>query len=379
MSRRGDDEFWMRQAIDLANTAVGRTSPNPLVGCVLVRNAVCIGAGVHIAAGRAHAEVAALAEAGQRAEGSTAYVNLEPCAHWGRTGPCVDALVEQRVARVVSAIEDPDVRVSGRGHASLREHGVEVVVGVLESDARRVNAPYLKWKRLGIPHVTLKLASSLDGRSATAAGESKWITDEAARRDGHRKRDAVDAVVVGVGTVLADDPAMTTRLPDVSAARDPLRVVLDTNCRTPPDSRIVNVQSAAETVIVVSEDAADERVEPLLARGAEVWRVPCDGSSVSLDAVLKRLGDLGVLSLLVEGGPTVAGGFVRRRLVDRVVAYLAPKIIGGVDAPGSVGGTGFTALAEALELDVISTAVVGTTTRIEADVRQVSDMHTTNF
>jgi diaminohydroxyphosphoribosylaminopyrimidine deaminase/5-amino-6-(5-phosphoribosylamino)uracil reductase len=364
-----DDARWMRRALELAETASGRTSPNPLVGAVVVRNGICVGEGFHPKAGEPHAEVFALREAGDAARGATLYVTLEPCSHYGRTPPCADLIVRCGIRRVVSAMEDPDPRVSGRGHERLRNAGIRVDAGLLESDARRLNAPYLKWKTTGVPFVTLKIAMSLDGKVATRTGESRWVTGDASRLDGHRLRNTHDAILVGVGTALADDPLLTTRLPDSS--RDPTRVVLDTDARTPLTAKVVNVDSDAGTLLFVADDADDLRVNALAERGVEVCRVPRTPRGVDLNAVLKTLGERQVLSVLVEGGPTVHGSFAELRLVDRVVVYVAPVVIGGKDAPSAVGGMGFATLADSLHLESWRVSSVSPDVRLEADVKRL--------
>lgn len=338
----------MRKALDLAAIANGHTSPNPAVGSVVVRHGVCVGAGFHPRAGEPHGEVFALREAGDAAAGSTLYTTLEPCSHTGRTPPCADLIVDRRVARVVSAMEDPDPRVSGRGHKRLRAAGVAVDVGVLEAEARRTHASYIKWKGSGLPFVTLKMAMSLDGKTATATGESKWITSEAARLEGHRLRDRHDAVLVGVGTVLADDPALTTRLP--AGGRDATRLVLDTRARTPVTAKVVTQRSDASTIVVVGPAADAGRVAALRDAGATVWTVATDEDGVALAPVLARCGEEGMLSVLVEGGSRALGSFVRSGRCDRVVAFVAPMVLGGEAATPAVGGHGFPHLADALRL-----------------------------
>jgi len=343
---REDDERWMRKALALAEVSNGHTSPNPAVGSVVVRNGVCVGAGFHPRAGEPHAEVFALREAGEHASGATLYTTLEPCSHTGRTPPCADTIIQRGVARVVSALEDPDPRVSGRGHTRLTEAGIEVCVGVLAADASRAHGAYIKWKRTGLPFVTMKVAMSLDGKTATVAGESQWITSPAARTEGHRLRDRHDAIVVGVGTVLADDPSLTTRLPE--GGRDAVRIVLDTHARTPLTAKVVTQTSDAGAVIVVGAAADSHRVGALRAAGADVWRL--DGA-VTILAVLERCGSGEMLSVLVEGGSRAHGSFVTARAVDRCVAFVAPKILGGATATPTVGGEGWARLADALALD----------------------------
>ena len=354
----GDDERWMTRALELAQVANGHTSPNPSVGVVVVRNGVCVGAGHHARAGEPHAEVFALREAGGRARGATLYTTLEPCSHTGRTPPCADLIVRNEVARVVSAMQDPDPRVAGRGHERLRAAGVVVDVGIRERVARRTHAAYIRWKTTGLPFVTMKVAMSLDGKTATTTGESQWITSEPARVEGHRLRDRHDAILVGVRTVLADDPALTTRLPE-GGGRDPARIVLDTHARTPMTARIFAQLDSAPTIVVTGETADPARVSALRDAGASVWRVPADDGGLEVGHVLSRCGEDGILSLLLEGGSRVRGSFVRARLVDRVVAFVAPKILGGHDATPAVAGPGFERLADGLELTRWTTRVCG--------------------
>lgn len=345
---REDDDRWMRKALALADVSNGHTSPNPAVGAVVVRNSVCVGAGFHPRAGEPHAEVFALREAGQAARGATLYTTLEPCSHVGRTPPCADLILDCGIARVVSALEDPDLRVSGQGHARLREAGVTVCVGVLATEAGRTHGAYRKWKRTGRPFVTMKIAMSLDGKTATAAGESQWITSSAARLEGHRLRNRHDAILVGVGTVLADDPSLTTRLPD--GGRDALRIVLDSRARTPVTAQMLTQVGEAGTVIAVGPDAEPERIEALMTAGAQVWRLP-GSRGVAIEAVLERCGSEDILSVLVEGGSRVHGSFVAARAVDRCVAFVAPKVLGGASATPAVGGVGLARLADALALE----------------------------
>lgn len=360
-----DDARWMRRALELAEKGSGRTSPNPLVGAVVVRSGVCVGEGFHPKVGEPHAEVFALREAASQAKGATLYVNLEPCCHFGRTPPCVELILRSGIGRVVSAMEDPDPRVRGQGHEALRRAGVRVDVGLLETEARRLNAPYIKWKTQGIPFVTLKFAMSLDGKVATRTGQSRWITGEASRLDAHRLRNVYDALLVGVGTVLADDPLLTTRLPQ--AGRNPLRVVLDTHARTPLNARVLDVREETKTLLFVAEGTETHRVETLLAKGVEVSRVPQTTRGLDLNAILKILGEREILSLLVEGGPTVHGSFVEAGLVDRVVAYIAPTIIGGREALGVVGGLGFERLSDVLHLKGWKIQPLPPDVRLEAD------------
>ena len=336
----------MREALRLAENARGRTSPNPLVGAVIVRENRIVAVGWHRQAGTEHAEIHALNMAKKLAVGATLYVTLEPCAHYGRTGPCVKAVIGAGIRRVVVAMEDPNPAVSGRGIAMLRKAGIEVRCGVLEEAARRQNEVFIRWITAGRPFVWMKMAMSLDGRIATVGGESQWITGEEARRRGHAMRDEVDAILVGVGTVIADDPALTAR--GMEGGRTPRRIVLDSQARTPLSAKLLS-DGAAPTILAVTENAPLERVEALRQRGAEILCCGA-GSRVDLPCLLSRLGEQEICSLLVEGGGTVHFSFFAAGLADKVTAFVAPKLLGGRTALGAVAGEGFVHLADAVEL-----------------------------
>lgn len=326
-----DDIKWMEQALGLARHGAGRTSPNPIVGAVVVADGRVVGRGFHRRAGEAHAEVLALAEAGDRAKGATLYTTLEPCDHIGRTGPCTEALLTAGVRRVVVAMVDPDPRVSGRGVARLRHGGVTVDVGVLEDQARQDNEFYVKHRTTGLPFVALKWAMSLDGKIGVARDAETPITGEDARRYVHELRDRYDAVLVGVGTVLADDPALTCRLP---GGRDPLRIVVDSHLRIPPRARVL---TAPGTLVVTTSSAPAARVEALRRAGVEVIVQPGLGR-VALRPLFEELGRRGVLSILIEGGGTLNASALAGGLVDKVIALVAPTLIGGAEAPTPVDG-----------------------------------------
>lgn len=340
------DEGYMREALRLAENARGRTSPNPLVGAVIVRENRIVAAGWHRAAGREHAEIHALSMAGDWAKGATLYVTLEPCTHHGRTGPCAEAVIAAGIRRVVVAMEDPNPAVSGRGIGMLEAAGLAVRCGVLEEEARRQNEVFIKWMTTRTPFVWMKMAMSLDGRIATVGGESQWITGEAARQRGHAMRDEADAILVGVGTVLADDPRLTVRLP--GGGHNPCRIVLDSQARTPLSAKLLQDQ-AAPTIIAVTEAAHRGRVEALRQTGAEIF---CCGAGphVDLPCLLENLGAREICSLLVEGGGTVNFSFLAAGLADKVTAFVAPKFLGGRTALGAVGGEGFSQLAKAAAL-----------------------------
>lgn len=355
------DERWMRVAIDLARSAEYRTSPNPMVGAVLVRDGEAVGQGFHRRAGEPHAEVEALRAAGDRAHGATLYVTLEPCTHEGRTPPCAPAVIGAGIARAVIGAVDPNPKVSGSGIVALGDAGIDVTVGVLEARAQRLIEFYARWVVSGRPFVTSKFAMSLDGRIATHDGESKWITSEESLALVHRMRHAHDAILVGANTVIRDDPNLTTRLPE-GGGRQPLRIVLDSRLRAPSSARIFSqVGPAAEAGVVVatSDRARADRLREMESAGITVQVFPSVGGKVSLAHLLDYLGQRERISLLIEGGASVHGSAFDDRLVDRVVAFIAPRVIGGVESPGAVGGHGVDRLADALALADVELQRVG--------------------
>ncbi len=362
---------YMLRALELAVRAQGRTSPNPLVGAVLVKDGRIIGEGFHRRAGGLHAEVEALRAAGEAARGATAFVTLEPCAHHGRTPPCVDALIEAGVAQVYSAGEDPNPHVNGGGHARLRAAGIQVQTGLCSEHAREINRPFFKYIACGRPWVTAKFAMSLDGKLATRRGDSQWITGEAARGRGHQLRNMADAVLVGSGTVLADDPRLTTRLPEHEGdVRHPLRIVVDSSGRVPGTSRIFSADLPGDTALATTAAAAEKHCGGLQSQGVQVWRLPADGSGrVDLGGLLDEIGRRDMLTLLVEGGGVLTGSLVDDGLLDEVYAFVAPMLIGGRAAPGPVGDPGAGALAQALRLGNMVTEQIGADVLIRANVR----------
>jgi diaminohydroxyphosphoribosylaminopyrimidine deaminase/5-amino-6-(5-phosphoribosylamino)uracil reductase len=362
----------MRRALDLARSVKGRTSPNPAVGAVLVRDGEVVGEGATLPPGQAHAERVALDAAGARARGATLYVTLEPCSHWGRTPPCAGALVDAGVATVHLATLDPNPGVAGRGRAWLERAGIETTVGDGQDEARALNADFARWITTRRPYVVAKLATSLDGKIATRTGESRWITGPEARAEGHRLRDRVDAILVGVGTVLADDPELTTRLPDAGRPlHHPLRLVLDSTGRTPLAARLLGRDLPGRTAICTTERSAPAWRGAVAAAGAEVLVLPEREGRVDPEALLDALGRRGVTSLLVEGGATVHGAFFDAGLVDRVVAFVAPLVIGGAGAPSPVGGKGPASLAEAGRLLEAEVRRVGVDTLIAGVLRAI--------
>jgi len=321
-------EGWMREALAEARRAVGRTHPNPAVGAVVVRDGQIVGRGHTAPAGGPHAEVRAIADAGPRARGADLFTTLEPCDHFGRTPPCTEAILAAGVARVFAGSADPNPLVNGRGVRRLRALGLPVWTGVLAAETDSLNRPFFKAMRAGLPWVTLKAAVSLDGKLATASGDSRWVTGEAARAEVHRLRNVVDAVLVGSGTVRADDPALTTRFPE-GGGRDPLRVVLDSALQLSPPRQLFRPGSSARTLLVHVEGQGKDRAALLTHAGAELLAVPGRPGAVDLESTLRALLRRDVLHVLVEGGPTVFAAFVRAGLADELVLHLAPTLVGG--------------------------------------------------
>jgi len=360
------EERVMRAAIRLARRGIGTTHPNPRVGALVLRDGEVVGRGFHARAGEPHAEARALEEAGGRARGGTLVSTLKPCAHQGRTPPCVDAILGSGIRRVVLGMRDPNPLVDGRGVGALRAAGVEVIEGVLNASCRDLNLPYLKFLATGLPWVTLKSMVSLDGRVASESGDSRGMGGAAEVKLCHRLRAGQDAVLVGIGTVLADDPELTVRL---VRGRNPLRIVLDSHLRVPPGSRLV--QSAARVPLLVATVSEDRCLtDALVRRGVRVWRFERDANGrVPLRPLFKRLAEEGELSILVEGGPTVHTALLREGLADRVAIGLAPLILGGTKAPTWTRDLGRARLDEALEVDSLVMRRVGRDLWIEGSLR----------
>ena len=348
----------MRAALTLARRGLGTVWPNPAVGCVILNDGRVVGRGWTQPGGRPHGETEALRRAGEAARGAVAHVSLEPCCHWGQTPPCVDALIAAGVRRVVVALEDPDPRVAGQGLRRLRAAGLDVDVGLCAEEAAELNAGFLSRLRLGRPLVTFKLATSLDGRIAIATGESQWITGPPARERAHALRASHDAIMVGTGTVVADDPQLTCRLPGLGH-RSPVRVVIDRHLRIPPAARIIADAHLAPTWVVTLRSADPGRRAAFLANGVTLIDVNDDGEEqIDLAAALGALGERGITRLLVEGGARLAAAFFRARLVDRLVWVHAPLVIGGDGIP-AIAGFDLAALADARTFERLSTETIG--------------------
>ena len=348
----------MRAALTLARRGLGTVWPNPAVGCVILNDGRVVGRGWTQPGGRPHGETEALRRAGEAARGAVAHVSLEPCGHWGQTPPCVDALITAGVRRVVVALEDPDPRVVGQGLRRLRAAGLDVDVGLCAEEAAELNAGFLSRLRLGRPLVTFKLATSLDGRIAIASGESQWITGPPARERAHALRASHDAIMVGTGTVVADDPQLTCRLPGLGH-RSPVRVVIDRHLRIPPAARIIADAHLAPTWVVTLRSADPGRRAAFLANGVTLIDVDDDGEEqIDLAAALAALGERGITRLLVEGGARLAAAFFRARLVDRLVWVHAPLVIGGDGIP-AIAGFDLAAVVDARAFERLSTETIG--------------------
>jgi diaminohydroxyphosphoribosylaminopyrimidine deaminase/5-amino-6-(5-phosphoribosylamino)uracil reductase len=356
------DIRFMERALSLAAKGLGRTSPNPVVGCVIVRDGQIIGEGFHARAGEPHAEINAIQAAGGDIAGATIYLTLEPCTHYGKTPPCCDVLIEKRPARVVVAMEDPNPLVSGGGVALLEDAGIQVEVGLLEAEARRQNEWFIKFITTGRPFVIAKCAMSLDGKIATRTAHSQWVTGEAARREVHRLRNLVDGILVGSRTVMLDDPSLTTRL-DEGETRDPVRIILDAGEYLDSGRRVFNSESTSPTWIAVTE----ERDYP----GAdEIIDVPKGRGGVDMAVLMQELGARGIMSLVIEGGGTTLASAFEAGIVDKVMFFVAPKIIGGRDAVTPVEGNGCDTLDEAVLLERMTAQPVGDDLLIEAYVKK---------
>lgn len=360
------DEKFMRLALRLAMKGMGKTSPNPMVGAVVVKGKTIVGRGYHHRAGEPHAEILALRQAGERARGATLYLNLEPCDHCGKTPPCTRAILQAKIKRVVAGMKDPNPLVSGRGIERLRRAGVQVRVGVLEEESRELNRAFCKFITTREPFVTLKAAATLDGKVATRSGDSRWISSEASRNYVHRLRQAMDAVMVGIGTVLKDDPLLTVRLAGGKRPGQPLRVVVDSRLRIPLNSQVVRTALHFPTLVAATREASPSKMKKLARAKLEILIIESDAQGrVSLRALMRELGRRGVVSVLLEGGSTLNAGALREGIVDRLLLFFAPKIIGGQRAPGVIGGEGALLIKDAEPVKILKIRRIGPDILIE--------------
>lgn len=341
------DEKYMKLAMQLAGNAIGRTSPNPLVGAVIVKDNRVVGCGWHRKAGTPHAEVHALNQAGELAQGADVYVTLEPCAHYGKTPPCAKALVEAKVKNVYGGLLDVNPKVAGKGFKILEDAGIHVEYGFLQDELRKQNEVFFKWIEHKKPFVVLKAAMTLDGKIATATGQSKWITNETSRAYGYKLRDIYDGIMVGINTVIEDNPMLTAR---VDGGKNPIRIVVDSSLKIDINANVVQDKSA-KTIVATTDKADKDKILKLQAQNVDVIVVDKDeNDKVDIEKLLNILGQQNICSILVEGGATLSGSFVAKKLVDKVYFFIAPKIIGGKEAKTPVAGTGILNLQEALTL-----------------------------
>ncbi len=358
------DRFYMQMALDLAAQGTGFTSPNPLVGAVVVRGQKVVGRGYHERFGGPHAEVNALQQAGDQARGATLYVTLEPCNHTGKTPPCTEKILSAGIRRLVVAMTDPNPGVKGGGNAYLHRSGIDVVAGLEEDAARRQNAFFIKHIRTGLPFVILKCAATLDGRIATRTGDAHWVSGPQSRQFVHELRHAVDAILVGVDTVKIDDPRLTTRLPDGNGC-DPTRIILDTNLSIPLNARVLTQTSSAETILVTGPNVDAAARSRVLAGGARVLTSPCRDGQIDMNALMKTLGAEGIASVLVEGGSRISGSALRSGIVDKIYFFYAPKLLGGDDGIPICRGQGQERMQDCLNVDTVTVHRFGSDVMIE--------------
>jgi len=359
----------MDMALDLAVQGRGYTSPNPLVGAVVVKNGGVAGKGFHEEAGQNHAEVNALNDADDRANGATLYVTLEPCNHFGRTPPCTQRIVEAGIKRVVVAMKDPNPDVKGGGNDYLRSHGIEVTEGVGEKRARKINEAFIKYTQTQRPFVILKCAATLDGRIAARTGDAKWITGERSREYVHHLRHAGDAIMVGIGTVKADNPSLTTRLKDVRT-KDPLRIILDTKLLIATNAKVLQLKSEASTILITGDSVSAAKRKRIEQQGVQVISVALKDERIDLNALMDRLGAMGVTSLLIEGGSRVIASALVAGVVDKIMFFFAPKILGGDDGIPICKGPGPDLIGDCIRLDNITTRQFDNDVMIEGYIKK---------
>ncbi len=357
---------FMQLALNLARKGEGRTAPNPPVGAVIVNAGNIVGEGFHPQAGEPHAEIFALRQAGTKAQGADIYVTLEPCSHHGKTPPCADALIAAGIKSVYIGIIDPNPQVAGRGIEKLRKAGIEVQTGILESECRHLIKPFRKHILTGLPYTIYKAAMTLDGNTATTTGDSQWVSGEESRMQVHQLRDRVNAIMVGIGTVMSDDPLLNTRLPDGPGC-DPLRVVVDSQLRISPGCRMLKQKSAAKTLIAtISSD--QRKISALQSIGAEVVLLSADSGQVSLPALWKELGQRNIQKLLLEGGAQLAEAALNKGLIDQLMLFVAPKLLGGSSPFGIFSGSGCPKMADAIKLEDVCYKQTGEDLMITGDI-----------
>lgn len=356
-----DHADYMKLALSLARSTIGQTSPNPSVGCVLVKDGQMVSTGVHVKAGGDHAEVMAIKGAGPLANGSTLYVTLEPCSHYGKTPPCTDLIIKSGVKKVFVSCLDPNPKVAGKGIETLRQAGIEVEVGLCEEEGRQINEMFFHYIQTKTPFVTLKAAVTLDGKIATKFGDSKWITSEDSRKDVHHLRHIHDGILVGINTILTDNPLLTTRRPQ--GGKNPIRVILDTHLKIPICAKVIQDRSA-ETIIFTGNEINEEKRKQIEREKVEVIKL--SSRNIDVQEMLKVLGERNVMSLLVEGGSDVHASFIESKGFQKMIVYMAPVIIGGKNAYPFVGGKGFDFIKEGMKLKISDIEKIGPDLKITA-------------
>lgn len=345
---------YMKLALQLARSAQGQTSPNPVVGAVVVKDGRIVGTGAHLKAGGPHAEVHAIREAGDRAEGADIYVTLEPCSHHGRTPPCANLIIESGIKRVFIACQDPNPLVGGKGIERLKQAGIDVHLGMGESEALELNKHFFHFIRTGTPYVTLKSAVTLDGRTASSSGDSKWITTEQSRLDVHYDRHRHDAILVGVNTIIQDNPHLTTRLPQ--GGKNPIRLIVDTHLRTPIHSHIIQ-DCQSTTILITGCEVPEARKQAYIQEGCEILSL--SGPTITMKELVAELGKKSLVSVYVEGGSSIHGSFLQEEAFQELILYMAPKLLGGRDSFPSFGGDGFPSIGEGIPVEIKSVETIG--------------------
>ncbi|GIM28577.1 riboflavin biosynthesis protein RibD [Clostridium polyendosporum] len=345
------DNKYMAKALELAKKGIGNTSPNPLVGAVIVKDHKIIGEGYHQVYGGPHAEVNAFRNAKEAVEGATMYVTLEPCSHYGKTPPCANAIVEKKIARVVIGMKDPNPLVAGNGIRILEENGIEVVCGVLEEECKKINEIFIKYITTKTPFVIMKTAMTLDGKIAAYTGDSKWITGEDSRKYVHEIRNNLTGIMVGIGTVLKDNPMLTTR---IDGGKNPIRIIVDSKCRIPLDAKVLDIDDNSRCIISTTDNADSEKIEQLKDKGAIVITTPAKNGRVDLSYLMKQLGEMKIDSILLEGGSELNYSALEEGIVDKVLCFIAPKIVGGDNAKTPVGGQGKALVNDAIKVSNIT-------------------------
>ena len=344
------NSIYMKRALELAKRGEGFVSPNPLVGAVIVKNDEIIGEGYHECFGEDHAEINAFKNKIKDIDGSTMYVTLEPCSHYGKTPPCVETIIKSGVIKVIVGTLDSNPLVSGRGIKILESNGIEVITGVLENECKQINEVFFKYIETQLPFVTLKYAMTLDGKIASYTGSSRWISNSLSREYVHELRHKNSAIMVGIGTVLNDDPSLNTRLDDFKNSLDPIRIIVDTNGRIPLDSKVINMESNSKTILATTDSIENDKLKALESKNVSIIICPLKNNQVDLSFLLKALGEQNIDSILLEGGSELNFNMLKEHLVDKVITFIAPKIIGGKDSKTPVGGVGIELMKDAIDI-----------------------------